>query len=231
MKRAALLQSNYIPWKGVFDMMNMVDVFVFYDDVQFTKQDWRSRNRIKTVNGPTYLTVPCGKTQRRLINEVELHDHKWQQQHWKTILFSYSKAPYFHLYRPFLEDFYLSKQWSHLSQMNQYFSTYVAKEIFNIPTTFLKSEDIMSAGAKGERVLSLMKEIGTTHYLSGPAAKDYLDEDLFEQENIVVEWMDYSGYKEYEQMFPPFDHYVSVIDLLVHTGPSAKEYMLSFTTP
>ena len=103
MKKVAVIQSNYIPWKGYFDIIHDVDVFVFYDDLQFTKNDWRNRNKIKTPRGAEWITIPVGTDLRRLICEVELRDASWQQRHWDILLLNYKKAPYFRTYRGFLE--------------------------------------------------------------------------------------------------------------------------------
>src|ERR1700681_1938553 len=102
-KRVAILQSNYIPWKGYFDIIHDVDLFVFYDDVQYTKNDWRNRNKIKTPQGTQWITIPVGTNEHRLICEVEIRDTSWQKKHWKMLQQNYAKAPYFHVFEPFLD--------------------------------------------------------------------------------------------------------------------------------
>jgi len=100
MKTVAILQSNYIPWKGYFDVINDVDLFIFYDDVQYTKNDWRNRNKVKTANGTGWLSIPVGADKNRLICEVILNDNRWQEKHWKTLCQLYGKASYFSSYAP-----------------------------------------------------------------------------------------------------------------------------------
>jgi len=227
MKKIAIIQSNYIPWKGYFDIINMVDEFIFYDDLQYTKNDWRNRNKIKTANGLIWLTIPCGTNLKRLICDVELKDSKWQKDHWNKIKIWYGKAKYFKQYEKFFEEIY-SIQWKNLSELNQYIIKKNSREILGIKTVFRDSREFNLTKKKGERVLELCIKANATHYLSGPSAKNYLDESIFEKEGIKVEWMDYSGYPEYNQLYPPFVHEVSIIDLIFNEGPNATKFMKSF---
>lgn len=227
-KRVAILQSNYLPWKGYFDIVNMVDEFIFHDDLQFTKNDWRNRNRIKTPRGPQWITIPCGSNERRLICEVTLDDPGWQKKHWNAIQEHYRKAEHFEAYRPFFEDFYLNRKWGSLSELNQYLVRNIAEQFLNAETQFRDSREFDARLRKGERVLELLEKTGADEYVSGPAAKDYLDEAEFEKKGIRLTWVDYAGYPEYRQAFPPFEHAVSIIDLLFHEGPRATEFMKSY---
>ena len=104
MKTVVVLQSNYIPWKGYFDLVHDADLFIFYDDLQFTKNDWRNRNKLKSAKGTEWLTIPVGIDANRLICEVELKDATWQWKHWQTIQHLYGKSPYFSRYKAFFED-------------------------------------------------------------------------------------------------------------------------------
>lgn len=222
-KRVAILQSNYIPWKGYFDIINSVDLFVFHDDLQYTKGDWRNRNKIKTSSGSKWLTVPCGTSQNRLINEVMLTDSSWQKKHWSIICQNYRKAEYFSEYREFFEDIFLSKTWLNLSDMNQYIIKLISKKILDIDTSFEDSAQYNLQSKKEERVIELLKILKADVYLSGCAAKDYLSDDSFRSENIKLEWMSYNGYIEYNQLSPPFDHNVTILDLIFNEGPNAKK--------
>lgn len=223
--RVAILQSNYIPWKGYFDLISKVDKFIFYDDVQFTKNDWRNRNKIKTAEGAKWLSIPCGASISRLICEVQLNDTKWQKEHWQRINECYSKAPYFNLYKDFFEDFYLAKQWNNLSELNHYLIKEIAISFLGIKTVFGDSRLYNLQGRSGERVIELLKKTEATTYLSGPAAKAYLSEGFFTNTGITLEWMDYNDYPEYNQLYKPFDHYVSIIDLLFNAGPASINYI------
>lgn len=223
--RVAIIQSNYIPWKGYFDIIRDVDTFVFLDDVQFTVRDWRSRNRVKTKDGLKWLTVPVGADTSRLIHEVAIADDRWQRQHWRIIEQNYAKAPYFSHYRELFEEFYCGRTWTSLSEMNQYLTRRIANECLGITTAFRDSREFTVEGRKLDRLLDLVRQAGATTYLSGPSARDYIDDARFEQAGIALEYKDYSGYPEYPQMHPPFEHAVSILDLLFNVGPDATHYL------
>jgi hypothetical protein len=224
-RTVALLQSNYIPWKGYFDIIHDVDLFIFYDDVQYTWGDWRNRNRIKTPYGLQWLTVPVGKHNDRLICEVTHADHDWQEKHWRLLQLHYRKARYFEYYRPVLEPFYLEHKWDDLSTMNQALIRTIAVQFLGVTTAFARSQDYAAQGHKQERVLDIVRKTGAPIYLSGPAAKAYLDPALFQQHGIEVRWKDYSDYPEYTQFHPPFNHAVTILDLLFHEGPRAPWFI------
>ncbi|HLU94096.1 MAG TPA: WbqC family protein [Membranihabitans sp.] len=226
--KAAIVQSNYLPWKGYFDIINMVDLFIFYDDVQYTKRDWRNRNRIKTRDGIKWLTVPCTSSTNQRICEVSFTDANWQQKHWRTIQFNYARAKYFGEYRPIFEEIYTGRTWHNLSEFNQYTIQVIAKQILNSDTSFEDSRNYDLKGQKDERLLDLLGKCGATSYLSGPSARSYIREDLFREAGIDLVWMNYSGYPEYDQIYPPFDHYVSIIDLIFNEGPRTVDYLKSF---
>lgn len=218
-------QSNYIPWKGYFDLIHDADLFVFYDDVQFTKNDWRNRNKLKGQSGVTWITIPVGTNLNRLISEVVPSDTFWQIKHWKLICHLYGKAPYFPLYKDFFEEVYCGRTWSNLSKLNQTLIKYVSKEYLGINTRFMQSSDLPNEGKKQERLLKMLTALGTNVYVSGPSASAYIDPESFKALNIELVWKDYSGYPEYSQFHPPFCHDVSILDLLFHTGPDAPYYI------
>lgn len=224
-KRVAVLQSSYIPWKGYFDIIHDVDTFVFYDDVQFTYQDWRSRNRVMANGSPIWLTVPTGSDIKRRIDEVNLPNASWQRKHWSTIRHAYTKSPFFKDFAPMFEDIFLGRQWSSLSEMNQHVTERIAKEMLGIKTVFANSIDFSAEGNKLDRLIDLLKKVGATHYLSGPAARSYIDPERFVQAGIILEYKDYSGYPEYRQLSDSFEHSVSVLDLLFNTGADAPDYI------
>jgi len=223
--RVAIIQSSYIPWKGYFDIIHEVDEFIFLDDVQYTVRDWRTRNRIKTANGPTWLTVPAGANRNRLLAEVALEDPSWQEKHWKTICHSYARAPHFRTYAPFFEELYLGKTWTNLSQMNRSMTQRIAHELLGIETIFTESSSYAAQGTKLDRILDLLRLSGASSYLSGPTAADYLAQDRFDAVGVELKLKDYSDYPAYPQMYPPFEHAVSVIDLIFNMGPQAPDYI------
>lgn len=226
--KVVINQSNYIPWKGYFDLIHDADVFIFYDDVQFTVRDWRNRNMIKTPQGTTWLTIPVGSDRNRLVNEVTIPDPSWQQKHWQTLRQFYGKAPHFEHYRTFLEDLYLGRRWESLSAFNQHTIRVIAQDFLGIKTSFRNSEEFAVTSRKEDRILDLLNAVGATTYISGPAAKDYINEEHFRQKGLHLEWKDYSTYPEYPQFFPPFTHSVTILDLLFHMGPEAPDHIWGY---
>jgi hypothetical protein len=225
MKTTVVLQSNYIPWKGYFDLIHDADVFVFYDDLQYTKNDWRNRNKLKAANGSEWLTIPVGGDSDRLICEVEIKNSIWQVKHWKTIEQGYRKSPYFQLYKDIFEEVYLGRQWSNLSELNQFLIRKISVDILGIKTNFVDSRDYSLSGKKLDRLLDLVLKTGADRYVSGPAAQDYIDPRSFSAAGVDLIWKDYAGYPEYSQRFPPFEHGVSILDLLFNVGPDAPWYI------
>lgn len=228
-KRVAIVQSSYIPWKGFFDLMSRVDEFILYDDVQFTRRDWRNRNLIKTANGALWLTVPVNVKGRfeQLICETTISNTNWAEKHWKSICYWYQKAPCFEAYRERFEVLYdQCGGEAQLSQINYKFLRAI-QSILRIPTKLSWAMDYQAAGDRNVRLVELCRETGATEYFSGPSARAYLDEELFQEAGISVRWMDYGTYPPYEQLFPPFLHHVSILDLIFCEGPNAAQYMRS----
>jgi hypothetical protein len=224
-KRVAVIQSSYIPWKGYFDIINDVDEFIFYDDVQFTRQDWRSRNKIKTADGTLWLSIPTGDSLNRNICEVELSSHHWQVKHWKSILQNYSRAPFFTQYRAFFEDVYVNRTWTNLSEFNQFLIREICVRYLGITTTISDSRAYGAHGQKQERLMDILKKAGATLYVSGPSARNYIDEAEFERSRIELQYKGYDGYPDYAQLYPPLRHDVSILDLLFNVGPDAPRYI------
>ena len=225
MKSVVILQSNYIPWKGYFDLVHDADLFVFYDDLQYTKNDWRNRNKIKTAQGPKWLTVPVGIDSNRLICEVEIKDHTWQKKHWETIKQSYSKCEYFSQYKSFFEKIYIEQEWKNLSVMNQEIIKRISIELLHLDTEFADSREFKPVGKKLDRLLDLIIKTNASYYISGPAAKEYIDPHRFSELGVDLIWKDYSNYPEYLQKNPPFEHGVSILDLIFNVGPLASDYI------
>jgi hypothetical protein len=224
-ERVAVLQSNYIPWKGYFDIIHDADLFVYYDDVQYTKNDWRNRNKIKTPSGASWITIPTGDDLDRLICDVTLRDSRWAVKHWKTICQYYSKAPYFKTYKAFFEHVYLGESWELLSNLNQYLIKSISKDLLGITTEFRDSREYNLSGQKLDRLMELLGNCGARTYISGPSAERYIDATRFEHAGVELIYKSYAGYPEYPQFFPPFDHAVTILDLLFHVGPDAPHYI------
>lgn len=227
MKRVAILQSNYIPWKGYFDLMAAVDEFILYDDVQYTCNDWRNRNQIKTPQGVQWLTVPVRVSGRfeQSIREAEIDGTRWAIKHWKSLRLNYERAPYFAKYSAQLEALYLGANYTHLSVLNEALLLWVKVQL-DIPTRIRRCSEYRSEGSRNERLVDLCRQAGADEYVSGPAARSYLDEGLFAQAGIKVCWFEYPAYAEYPQLWGTFAHGVSVLDVLFNCGPDAARYAL-----
>jgi hypothetical protein len=225
-RRVVILQSNYLPWRGYFDLIHDADLFVFHDDLQYTKNDWRNRNKLKTPRGPEWLTVPVGTDEHRRIDEVALPaDRAWAEKHWRLIREHYRTAPHFARYEPFFRDVYEDRTWTRLSELNQFLIVSIAREFLGLTTEFADSASFQLTSRKQERVLDLLRATHAGTYISGPAAQDYLDPENFRVAGIELIWKDYAGYPDYPQFHPPFAGAVSIIDLLFHTGPAAPDYI------
>lgn len=229
MKKIIITQSNYIPWKGYFDSINIADEFIIYDDMQYTRRDWRNRNQIKTYDGLKWLTIPVevkGKYFQK-INETKISEPDWAKNHWNVITHNYKKAEYFSEYKDAFEYLYLNNKEEYLSKVNYNFIKAIC-DILDIKTKLIWSSEFKLLEDRNERLIDICKTCGATDYYSGPAAKAYMDLSLFEKENIKVHWFDYSGYPEYNQLNGEFTHAVSILDLIFNEGPDSKNFMKSF---
>jgi hypothetical protein len=228
-KTVAIVQSSYIPWKGYFDLIHAADEFILYDDVQFTRRDWRNRNRIKTREGARWLTIPVETRGHYLapIRDIRTSDPSWPRRHLDTIRHNYARAPYFRDAEAWLEELYLGAMPSSLSEINLRFLTGCCERL-GITTPLRPSGLDGTVEGRTEKLVALCKRAGADRYLSGPSARAYLDEALFAREGIQVVYADYAGYPEYPQRFPPFDHQVSIIDLVLNVGLEAPRFMKTF---
>lgn len=230
MTKVAIVQSNYIPWKGYFDLIASVDEFIIYDDMQFTKRDWRNRNLIKTPQGVQWLTVPVkvkGKYSQS-IRDTEIDGYDWARDHWKALAQNYRRAPYFDEVATFLEPYYHDRRYSHLSVLNRDFLEAICG-FLGITTRITNSWEYSLAPGKSERLADLCAQVGGTTYVSGPAAKDYLDAAPFSERGMDVMWFGYDGYLAYRQLWGDFVHEVSIVDLLFNEGPDARNYLRFIT--
>ncbi len=226
MTRVAILQPNYIPWRGYFDMISQVDIFVFLDDVQYTKQDWRNRNRICTRNGdPVWLTVPVRvQFLEQQIRDVPINnDIPWVRKHLAALQSNYGKAPFFESHFEQLRDIYLERH-ELISDLDITLARQVCTWL-GITTKFYRSSELAIAGSKDSKLIQIIKTLGGTSYLSGPAAKAYIQPTLWEQAGIGLEFISYPDYPIYPQINPGFEPHVSVLDLLFMTGPDAPRHI------
>jgi hypothetical protein len=208
----------------------MVDEVVLYDTTQYTKNDWRNRNKIKTAQGLQWLTIPIdvkGKSHQK-INEATVSEiySDWREKHWRTIEINYIKAPYFKDYKETFENHYRNNKETNLSKINYSFIALI-NSILGIKTPMRWSSEFELKGDKNERIIDLCKATNSDHYFSGPSAKDYLDNALFVSSGIKLTYLDYT-YPSYNQLYGEFVHAVSIIDLIFNEGPNAHKFMKSF---
>lgn len=226
-KSVAIVQSCYLPWKGYFDIIASVDEFIFLDDVQYTKRDWRSRNKIKTAGGEKWLTVPvkvAGRFTQR-IRDTEVAEPNWGKGHWAKIESAYRNHPHFKEYADLFKPLFLDETVTGLSEINRRFIGVICK-ILGITTPLRTSMELgFEPGEKNLQLIGLCEKVAARHYVSGPSAKDYLDIKAFAAHGITVSFFDYGGYPEYPQLHPPFQHHVTVLDLLFNVGPAAAQYL------
>lgn len=228
MTTGVILQPSYIPWRGFFDLIHDADVFVFYDDVQYDKHGWRNRNRIKTAQGSQWLTIPVNAkgnvSEGTLLKDTRISwTQDWSKKHLGSIRQSYGKAPFFKDFFPLVESFYASRR-ELLVDLTIESTIALARALGIEHTRFVRSSELGVDGGKTERLVRIMQHVGATRYISGPSARDYIDPDVFAQGGVRLEYKVY-GYPEYEQLHPPYDPQVTILDLLFMKGPEAPAFI------
>lgn len=224
--RAGIIQSSFIPWRGYFDFIASVDIFIFHDDIQYTKNDWRNRNRIKTPNGTMWLTVPVSyRKSSQLICDTEIDDStKWRKKHMNQWAENYRKAAHIDDVFELLGDMGDGEART-ISQLNirliQSICSYLA-----IHTQTILSSELKVDGKKTDRLINLLRAVSATTYLSGPTADNYLDKDAFRNAGITLEYKSYD-YDPYPQLWGEFNGAVSVLDLIANCGLGARELINS----
>lgn len=226
-KCVGIIQSNYIPWRGYFDFMDDVDLFIYLDDVQYTIRDWRNRNKIKTRDGLIWVTVPVIFSRNNIenIEGVKIdYSQKWVEKHINSIRHAYSKSPYFKQYAEAFFDI-LNKRFETISELNVTINNWVMQHLA-IKTRISMSSDFSPVGSKTDRLIDILKKTGATSYLSGPSAKGYIEVEKFKEAGIGLEYKVYE-YPDYPQLHGSFEPHVSVLDLLFNCGPDSKKYLKS----
>lgn len=225
-RRVAILQSCYVPWKGYFDIIGSVDVFVVYDDVQYAKAHWHNRNQILTSSGPKWLTIPVLTRGDRFqpIDEVRV-SQPFAEKHWRSLEHSYGRAPHWESQRDWLRDLYeRASNMDSLSDINVMFMRAIAQRL-GFTAEFVSARDLGVGGGQTERLVKLCQAVSGTSYLTGPSAASYIEEAQFTAARIALEWMNYDGYPAYSQQYAPFTHAVSILDLMLNEGPAARSYL------
>jgi len=225
-KRVGVIQSNYVPWRGYFDFIASVDVFVIYDDVQYSKNSWRNRNRVKTPAGLRWLTVPVRDRGALTVDQVAIGQppSDWRAAHRRLLSGALEPAPYFHDALALWEAGVVPAD-STLSQLNLRLIHLIC-DYLEITTPILSSRMFSLTGQKTERLIQLLKQIGATTYVSGPTARGYLDATLFRASGIRLEYKSYS-YRPYAQLWGEFVGNVTVLDLIANTGHQARKFLKS----
>lgn len=226
--RIGIIQSNYIPWRGYYDFIDDVDLFIFHDDLQYTKNDWRNRNKIKTGRGTVWLTVPVhyGSTAQLICETTIDRAQRWSEKHINQFKQWYAKAPFFSSYSDELFGM-LAQPYSTISDLNIALTRWIMGKL-EIRTPTRLSSEFGAQGRRTERLLHLLAKAGGRCYLSGPSAKAYLDESRFEEAGIRLEYKSYE-YAPYPQLWGDFVGDVTVLDLLFNTGPDARRFLKSLT--
>lgn len=226
MKKIAISQSNYIPWRGYFDLIGIVDEFVIFDEMQYTRRDWRNRNKVKTPNGPLWLTVPVEVKGKYLqtIRETKIHGTTWKKNHWKTLKNCYSKTPFFYELEEDLKKIYLEEDFKYLSKLNRRLIDLICNYL-EIKTVIRDSFEFTLAEDKTERLIEICKQVGAEEYISGPSAKEYIDQKEFKKNKIKLSYIDYSGYQDYKQSGEGFEKNLSILDLIFNCGKSSSKFM------
>jgi hypothetical protein len=229
-KSIAILQSNYIPWKGYFDLIAAVDEFLIFDEVQFTRRDWRNRNKIVVQGAVKWLTIPVKTKGRYLepIEEIETDGHRWAEQHWKTISHAYRRAAHFAEYQGVLEATYQKATGLvRLTEINELFLREIAG-LLGISTPIARANIVpRTTQLPADRLVEICLGRHATEYVSGPAARAYIEPEKFSNAGVALRYADYSGYPVYEQYATAFEHGVSILDLLMRCGPAAREHLKS----
>lgn len=226
--RVAAIQSSFLPWRGYFDFIASVDVFVFLDDVQYSKNGWRNRNRIKTPQGSRWITVPVRhRSIAQLIVDTEIDDRKdWRESHMRLWHENYGTAPYSRGVMELLGDMERETV-DTISELNIALTRRIAANL-QIGTRTMLSSDLRLSGTKTDRLVDLVKNLHATTYLSGPSADTYLDKDAFRKNGIRLEYKAYD-YGPYPQLWGPFEGAVTVLDLIANCGSDARNHIRSRT--
>jgi hypothetical protein len=225
MKRIAIIQSAYIPWRGFFDLIGRCDEYVIFDSVQYTKRHWHNRNKIVTPNGSVWITIPVATKSRfkQPIEDVAITE-PWAERHWRTLVANYRRAAYFDALSPRIERWFeAAAREVLLTRINEIFLREVAS-ILGLQTAFSRDAEYHPSGSKSARLIDICTKAKATHYLSGPTARNYLDEAAFRDAGITVEWMNYPSYSPYPQVWGGFEPAVSILDLLLNAGANCETF-------
>ncbi len=222
--RVAIHQPNFLPYLGFFNKVKESDVFVLYDSAQYSIRDYHNRNKIKTTDNSSWISIPVSVKLGQKINEVEIADHNFIQKHLGLLKFYYAKAKYFNEYFPLIEKLYLSTQdKKKLFDINKIFLEFVF-DFLEIKTKIVKSSDLgidFNTKKSTEAIIEICQRLGATEYLSGVGAREYLDEKLFIKAKIKLIWQSFK-HPVYVQLWGEFQPNLSILDAIFNIGPETK---------
>ena len=219
MTTVTISQSNYLPWRGYFSQIQNSDFFVFLDNVQFTRRDWRTRNQIRTPQGAEWLNIPISKSESQfeLIENVKILNDSFLEKHLETIRRNYSRSKHFNPHWVELRTILCDSYNENLSTFNQKVIENIS-ERFRLKCSFMNAGQFENSADATERLLNICLALNATKYLTGSKAKSYLDVSRFNSEGIEVIWSNYE-FKKYDQLWDlDFDPNVSVVDLILNVG-------------
>lgn len=218
-------QPAYLPWLGYFHKIYLSDIFVYLDDTQFEKNSFINRNKIKTAQGESWLTVPVNLKEhfQNKIYQTVIADKKWQKNHWQSIELNYKKTKYWSDYSDLIRSVYL-RDYQYISDLC-FDQLNIILKILEIKTKVIKSTDLKILSKKDDLVLDICKELSANIYVSGKLGKDYINEDKFIQNNIKLYFQDYI-HPIYDQIWGDFKPFMSVIDLIFNQGPKSLDIIL-----
>lgn len=222
--KVVVLQPSFLPWQGHLDQYAWCDHFVIYDDVQYDKHGWRNRNRILTPQGSIgWISVPVRVKGAPLVNEVEVdYSQPWRRKHLETLRQAYSKAPFFDWLYPDLQAYY-GHDWPLLVDWDVQGLRWLTQKL-GMPWKGILSSEMGVPGRKTERLVGICRLLQATQYLTGDAARDYLDESQFEAIGVSVLWHGYQ-HPSYRQRGEAFVSHLSIVDLMFWCGPNSLEIL------
>lgn len=222
------MQPHFLPWMGLFNQIKLCDIFVHFDDVKFPQgRSFTNRVQLKTQHGPKWLTVPVVKSTRKMIKDVRIiNGSGWKKVHLSSIQHNLSKAPHYAEIDELVSHIY-SNQTESLSEFNINAIEKIARYM-GLKAEFMKSSEVANDGSSSERLINIVKKLGGRIYLTGHGAKNYLNHERFEKEKISVEYIQYN-FEPYDQFFGEFIPYVTIVDLLAHTGSQSHACLKSKT--
>jgi hypothetical protein len=224
-RTVGILQPGYLPWLGFFEQVHRCDIFVLYDDVQFEKGSWRNRNRIKTPNGPQWLTVPVLLKGQGLplIKDVAINSSEsWQKKHIRAITQNYSKSPFLGRYGEDLFEM-LDRPWRFLIDLDLELVNWLTEQL-GISTQMVLASALGVHGSNVQRLINIIQSLGGDHFYEGSAGQSYIDVGVFEEAGISVSFQEYN-HPRYPQLYGDFISHLSVIDLLFNCGPDSLDIL------